>query len=83
MSTAIVKLRIENTYADGVEIVTTAIITVPTPRPTDLNEQTEWEYDHIFPQTGTGRTDGDAWYDVEIVESTVPELLGLTFEFGY
>ncbi|MGW0861276.1 hypothetical protein [Streptomyces sp. NPDC002611] len=83
MSTAIVKLRIENTYEDGVEIVTTAITTVPVPRPSDLNELAEWEYDHIFPHTGTGQESGDAWYDVEIVESTAPELFGLTFEFGY
>ncbi|MGW8953477.1 hypothetical protein [Streptomyces sp. NPDC055709] len=81
MSTATIKLRIENAYADGAEIETQAVITVPLPYPYDLNEQAEWDYEHIFPETGTGRS-GDAIYEVEIVESTAPELLGKTFEFG-
>ncbi|MEU6572312.1 hypothetical protein [Streptomyces sp. NPDC046805] len=84
MTTAIVKLRIENTYEDGVEVVTSGIATVPLPIPDeDTGDRTDWEYEHIFPHTGTGNESGDAWYDVEIVESTAPELFGLTFEFGY
>ncbi|MGW7434703.1 hypothetical protein [Streptomyces sp. NPDC054849] len=82
--TATIALRIENFYvADGVEIETTAIVTVPLPLPEeDTDERMEWEYEHIFPATGTGRS-GDAVYDVEVSESTAPELRGLTFEFGY
>jgi hypothetical protein len=84
VSTAIVKLRIENTYDDGVEVVTHPIATVPLPIPAeDTSERTDWEYEHIFPETGIGQEHGDAWYDVEIVESTAPELFGLTFQFGY
>jgi len=80
-TTAILKLRIENCYLDGTEIETESVITVPLPYPDDLNEQAEWDYDHIFPETGTGRS-GDAYYEVEVVESTAPELFGKTFEFG-
>ncbi|MFE0964081.1 hypothetical protein [Streptomyces fungicidicus] len=85
MSTATITLRIENTYDDGEEIVTRAVTTVPLPLPDeDSTERMDWEYDHIFPLTGTGRTGGgDSWYDVEITESTAPDLVGLTFEFGY
>jgi hypothetical protein len=83
VSTATLKLRIENTYDDGTEIQTEAVVTVPLPYPDEDGDRTDWEYEHIFPETGTGREDGDAWYDVEVVESTAPELLGKTFEFGY
>jgi hypothetical protein len=84
VSTAIVKLRIENWYEDGFKVATEEVVTVPLPLPAeDTGERTDWEYEHIFPHTGTGNESGDAWYDVEIVESTDPELFGLTFEFGY
>ncbi|QPB09897.1 hypothetical protein KGG73_gp63 [Streptomyces phage Sentinel] len=83
MNLAVIRLRIENWYEDGFKVATEAVVTVPLPYPDDLNEQTDWEYDHIFPETGTGTEGGDAWYDVEIVESTALELLGKTFEFGY
>ena len=77
-------LRIENRYEDGMEIETTSVVTIPLPVPEEgTDERHDWEYDHIFPETGTGWTSGDAWYDVEIVESSVPELVGATFEFGY
>ncbi|AXH70276.1 hypothetical protein SEA_HAIZUM_72 [Streptomyces phage Haizum] len=81
MSTATIKLRIDNAYEDGSEIETEAVTTVPLPYPDDADEQTDWAYEHIFPETGTGRTDGAAYYEAEIVESTAPELLGKTFEF--
>ncbi|MFE9254055.1 hypothetical protein [Streptomyces sp. NPDC006879] len=62
----------------------TPVVEVPLPLPEeDSAEREDWEYDHLFTHTGTGRTGGDSWCDVEIVESTAPELLGLTFEFGY
>jgi len=81
---ATIALRIENRYDDGVEVETTAVATVPLPLPAeDTSERTDWEYEHIFPLTGTGQESGDAWYDVEITHSTAPELTGLTFEFGY
>jgi hypothetical protein len=84
MTTATITLRIENRYEDGSEIETTSVVTVPLPLPEeDTAERSDWEYDHIFPETGTGQESGDAWYDVEITDSTAPELVGLTFEFGY
>ncbi|MGW4158718.1 hypothetical protein [Streptomyces sp. NPDC004788] len=82
--TATVRLHIENRYESGMEIVTTPTATVPIPVPMEGTEaREEWDYDHIFPHTGTGWTEGDSWYDVEIVESTASELVGMTFEFGY
>lgn len=82
MNLAVIRLHIENAYADGVEIDTESVVTVPLPYPDDLSEQTDWEYEHIFPETGAGR-EGDAVYEVEVVESSAPELLGKIFEFGY
>lgn len=82
MNLAVIRLRIDNSYADGAEIETESVVTVPLPYPDDLNEQSEWEYEFIFPETGAGR-EGDAVYEVEVVESSEPELLGKTFEFGY
>lgn len=83
MSTATVTLRIENHYVGGPVIVTTPTAAIPLP-PDAADEEAmwEWEQDHIFNYTGTGREHGDAAYFVEIVESTVPELVGRTFEFG-
>ncbi|MCS0601119.1 hypothetical protein NX794_07725 [Streptomyces sp. LP11] len=84
MDIAVIGLRIENRYGGGAEIETTSVVAVPLPLPDeDTTERSDWEYDHIFPETGTGRDDGDAWYDVEVTRSTAPELLGLTFQFGY
>ncbi|WP_405799500.1 hypothetical protein [Streptomyces sp. NBC_01506] len=81
MNSATIQLAITNTYFDGAEIETSAIITVPVPYPIDPDEREEWAYEHIFPETGTGR-DGDAWYEAEVVASTDSELTGKTFEFG-
>jgi hypothetical protein len=84
VSTATLALTIVNAYEGGSEIVTIPVIEVPLPLPAeDTDERTDWEYEHIFPHTGTGRSEGDSWYDVVVAESTAPELLGLTFEFGY
>jgi hypothetical protein len=71
-----VTLRIENHYED--ETVTTEVkATIP------IDDGTEdWSREHIFPHTGTEREDGPSTYDVEIVNSSVPELTGRTFEFG-
>lgn len=81
---ATVKLHITNTYEDGDEVVTQPTVQVPIPVPDrETAEFEEWEWEHILSHTGTGRTDGDAWYDVEIIESTAPELVGMKFEFGY
>ncbi|MFE7463085.1 hypothetical protein ACFU6R_03135 [Streptomyces sp. NPDC057499] len=84
MGIATISLRIENRYESGFEVETTSTVMVPLPLPEEgTEERSDWEYDHIFPETGTGFGDGDSWYDVEVTHSTATELLGLTFEFGY
>ncbi|MER5482578.1 hypothetical protein ABT024_05090 [Streptomyces sp. NPDC002812] len=81
---ATVRLRIENRYADGAETVTTPVVTVPLPLPVeDTTEREDWEWEHILGHSGTGPTNVHGWYDIKIIESTAPELLGLTFDFGY
>ncbi|MEU0344217.1 hypothetical protein ABZ092_36060 [Streptomyces bobili] len=81
MSTATLTLHITNGYEDGSEVITTPVVEVPIPA--ELDELSDWADDHIFPHTGTGRSDGDSWYEVKVTESTAPELLGRTFEFGF
>ena len=84
-----VSLRIENRYEGGSMVVTEAN-DVRMPRPpqnrgqADYDEQySDWAYEHIFCHTGTGRTSGDSWYDVEITACTDPALIGREFSFGY
>jgi hypothetical protein len=84
-ATVTVNLEIENTYEDGDTVITTvtdAVIPAP-PADEDSDEYHEWGQEHIFQFTGTGRTDGDSFYDVTITASSRPELIGRTFEFGY
>ncbi|WP_127498871.1 hypothetical protein [Actinoplanes solisilvae] len=82
--TATVRLYIENTYEFFGTQITTPTVTVTLPVPDEGTDDREtWEYDNVFAHTGVGHTDGDSWYDVMIVESSAPELVGLTFEFGY
>lgn len=75
-----VSLRIENTYADGETVTTTVDTTVSPPTWDELDE---WAWEEIFPHTGTGKTDGDSWYDVKITASSEPRLVGRKFEYGY
>lgn len=77
--------RIENAYEDGEEVVTfaTDVVLPSPPADEESQEYSDWAYEHVHPLTGTGRTDGDAWYDVEVVACSVPELVGRTFDFGY
>ena len=80
-----VSLAIENTYEDGDMIateVTDALIPAP-PAAEDADAQDAWEQEHIFSFTGTGRTTGDAWYDVTVTACSDPALIGRTYEFGY
>jgi hypothetical protein len=81
---ATVTLHIDNCYESGHEIETQAIAVVPLPVPDEGSEErSNWEFLNIYPHTGTGHTTGDSWYNVEIIASTEPALIGLTFEFGY
>lgn len=84
-ATVTLDLRVENTYEDGDEIVTRPTgVVVPAPPPEDdTDAYTAWTDNHIRGLTGTGRTDGDAWYDVVVTASTDPALIGREFTFGY
>lgn len=81
------ELEIENnTYKDGNTVTTHARTTVPAPwGKEDSDERSAWEQEYIFPLTGTGRDEGDSWYDVEVTGSDRPDLIpvGTTYEFGY
>ena len=80
-----ISLAIENRYDDGSMIptsVTDAVIPAPPPD-TDEEATSAWEWEHILPFTGTGRTDGDSWYDVTVTACSDPTMIGKTYEFGY
>jgi hypothetical protein len=82
------KLRVVNTYALHDTVVTYPEADVPsTPADTgqDGDGWREWAWQHIHPLTGTGRTDGASWYDVDVLESSRPDLIppGTSYAFGY
>lgn len=84
--TVTITVEIDNTYEDGSTVVTHRTATVPAPAGAEgSDERWNWEHEHIFDLTGTGRTQGDAWYDVEVTASDRPDLIpvGTTYEFGY
>lgn len=76
----LLKLRITNVYDDGQEIVTNEVLEVDPPL--DADDVEEWAWDHIWPHTGTGRTDGDAAYFATVTDSDDPAWVGREFEFG-
>lgn len=75
-----ISATITNTYETGKDILT--YVEKVDVAELDGNEF-DWAYDNLFPLTGTGRTEGDAWYDVLITDSSNEELIGRTFYFGY
>lgn len=77
-------LKIENHYEDGSKVRTRADVLVPAPPEGDTDAYEEWEQDHIFAVTGTGKTDGDSAYFVEVVTSDCPDVIavGTEYEFG-
>ncbi len=77
-----VTLIIDNHYPDD-KITVTVETQVPAPPALDTDEYEDWEQDHIFPLTGTGR-DGDSCYFVTVASSSDPAMLpvGTEFEFG-
>jgi hypothetical protein len=83
--TVTVSLTIENTYARYAPVTTYATdVVIPEPPPgLDMDPYDDWAFDHIYCFTGTGRTDGDSWYDVTITASSDPELVGREFAWGY
>lgn len=73
-------LAIENIYPDDTQN-TVATVDVPA-MPVEGEARDDWAYDHLFPETGTGRTDGNSAYVVTITESDTPAAVGQVFEFG-
>jgi hypothetical protein len=74
----IIQLVIENHYADAV-IETRE--TVTTPSYPHGRDDFDWWQEYIWPLTGTGRS-GDAVYEVGIVDSSDPKLIGKTHVFA-
>lgn len=76
-----VTLHIDNVYVEYGTVETTVETEVPAP-PTDEDDRSEWEQDHIFPLTGAG-LDGDAGYFVTVTQSSSPGRLpvGTKIEF--
>lgn len=79
-----VTLEILNIYEDGDQVVTHVETKIPPPPIDDDDAFEDWQQDHIFEHTGTGKTEGDAAYFVEITSSSRPDLLpvGTEYEFG-
>lgn len=76
-------LQILNCYPDA-DVPDEADVEVPRPKDLTSDEGMEtWAYAHLFPLTGTGRTEGDAGYFVTITDSPeMPALVGRRFEWG-
>jgi hypothetical protein len=95
MSEGTVRLRcrVENYYpATDDEIVTEPEETLPVPPGPmpepgqDCQEDVQkWIDEHLVTLTGTGRTKGKAMYDLEVIESSRPDLVpvGFCHEWGY
>ncbi|MGW0681851.1 hypothetical protein ACWD2L_00615 [Streptomyces sp. NPDC002754] len=79
-ATAWISVLVCNAYDDGTEIITTDTATVPAPQGGDA--WSDWWQEHVFPLTGTGHPQGNAVHEVWITDSDVPDLVGLTHEFG-
>jgi hypothetical protein len=86
-----VSLHIINTYefypTVPVTVTDAQIARPPLRRPpvtdAELQALDDWAYDHIYPYTGVGHTDGDSWYDVTVTASSLRWLTGYTFDWGY
>lgn len=78
----LIELRVENHYPeDGDVITTTPTASVTIPR--DDDDLDEWAEEQLMPLTGTGRTEGESSYFVEITKFDArPDLVGHEFEFG-
>ena len=77
-----ISLHIVNTYEDG-EVITTVVTGAEVAAPPPAGDLDNWAEDTIYPLTGTGKSNGDAWYDATITASSEPSLVGTTYEFGY
>lgn len=80
-----VTLKVENEYASGYEQTNVIEAKVPLPpeddgSPEATEARSEWEMEHLFPHTGTGRT-GDAYYTVTVTAAADESLVGYTAEW--
>ena len=80
-----ISLKIVNRYpAEGEEITTYVYgARIPAQPPRGEDARSEWGWDYLFPFTGTGREEGEAFYDVIVTACSDPALVGAEFEFGY
>ncbi|WP_433304272.1 hypothetical protein ACQP2F_14495 [Actinoplanes sp. CA-030573] len=86
-----VSLHIVNTYQRYPSVETTvADAVVPAcpiahPPATDAEQELleQWAEQHLYPFTGAGHPDGDAFYDLTVTASTLPWLAGTVFSWGY
>lgn len=85
ISTVTVTFIVENTYEDGVEVVTSQVdLTLPSPTDADMaDDLAEWAEKHLYPYTGAGRARGNAFYDLDITAANDPRLQGRHFDWGY
>ncbi len=93
MTTVALHARVENYYVGSRSKVVTypkAELPMP-PGPMPQNGQAAtpavdaWLHEHLFGMTGTGRTVGDATYDLEVTHSSRPDLVpvGFSHAWGY
>jgi hypothetical protein len=82
-------IKIDNVYEDGEEVTNTLYdLNVEEPpagrtaADVDSEEWADWAYDNLFPHTGTGKTQGDAGYFVEVIACDDPTMVGTKFEWG-
>lgn len=86
-------IRICNVYEDGDTSVVDKVVDVPAPKHAlGSDEHEDWAYDHLYPETGTGRFAGneagetstpDAGYFVEVTQCDEdPTMVGNEYEWG-
>ncbi|GAB1646797.1 hypothetical protein [Krasilnikovia sp. MM14-A1259] len=69
-------------YDEVTAYVVDAVIAKP-PADEASDAYTDWHQDLMDKFTGVGRPLGDSWYDLTITDSTDPDLIGRTFDWGY
>lgn len=85
LKTVTVSLEMSNHYEYYDTVVTyetDAVVPAPPMGERDTEAFNDWAFTHLFQFTGAGHTDGDSWYDVTIVASSDPTLVGLDFTWG-
>jgi hypothetical protein len=68
-------------YYDTIDYTVTNAV-VPAREPDE--DPDDWAYKQLYQEfTGVGHPSGDSWYDIEILESSDPTLVGQKFDWGY